>query len=65
VALKANPPDKEIVRRVEEAWPGAMAMATEPTFDHIIEAMLDANPEAMREHQAKAPPQAAAEMTYG
>jgi hypothetical protein len=34
VAPKAKPPDKEIVRRVEEARPGAMA--TEPTFDRII-----------------------------
>jgi hypothetical protein len=46
-------------RRVsKEARPGAMAI--KPTFDRIIEAMLDANPEAMREHQAKASPQAQA-----
>jgi hypothetical protein len=62
VAPEANPPGK-IVRRVEEARPGAMA--TEPIVDSVMEAILDANPEAMWKHQAKAPPRAAAEMTYG
>ena len=39
----------EAVRRVEQARPGARA--TDPTFDAIIEAILDANPEAVRDHQ--------------
>jgi hypothetical protein len=46
---KPKPHDKEVVRRVEKARPGAKA--TEPTFDVIIEAILGADPEAIREHQ--------------
>jgi hypothetical protein len=46
VPPKAKPRDKEVVRRVEEARPGAKA--TEPTFDAIIEAILGADPEATR-----------------
>lgn len=47
---RPKPHDKEQARRVEKARPGASA--TEPTFDAIIEAILDADPEAVREHQA-------------
>ena len=46
---KPKPSDKEVARRVEKARPGAKA--TEPTFDDIIDALLDADPEALREHQ--------------
>jgi hypothetical protein len=45
---KPKPHDKEVIRRVEKARPGAKA--TDPTFDAIIEAILDADPEAVREH---------------
>ena len=48
---KPKPQDKEIIRRVEKARPGAKA--TEPTFDDIIDAILGADPEAMREHKHK------------
>ena len=43
--------DEEAVRRVEQERPGARA--TDPTFDAIIEAILDADPEAVREHQKR------------
>ena len=46
---KPKPHDKEVVRRVEKARPGAKA--TEPTFEAIIEAILDADPDKVREHQ--------------
>jgi hypothetical protein len=46
---KPKPHDKEVVRRVEKARPGAKT--TEPTFEAIIDAILDANPEAVREHK--------------
>jgi hypothetical protein len=49
VPPKPKPHDKEVVRRVEEARPGAKA--TEPTFDAIIEAILSADPDAVRKHQ--------------
>ncbi len=49
VPPKSKPQDKEVVRRVEKARPGAQA--TEPTFDVIIDAILDADPEAVREHK--------------
>jgi hypothetical protein len=48
---KPKPHDKEVIRRVERARPGAKA--TEPTFDAIIDAILDADPKAVREHQKK------------
>ncbi len=50
VPPKPKPHDKEVIRRVEKARPGAKA--TEPTFDAIIEAILDADPKAVREHHA-------------
>ena len=47
---KRKPPtDAEAVRRVEQARPGARA--TDPTFDAIIEAILDTNPDAIRERK--------------
>ncbi len=46
---KAKPPDKEVIRRVEKTRPGAKA--TDPTFDAIIEAILGADAETIREHQ--------------
>jgi len=49
VPPKPKPHDKEVIRRVEKARPGAKTV--EPTFDAIIEAILDADPEAVREHQ--------------
>jgi hypothetical protein len=49
VPPKPKPHDKEVIRRVEKARPGAKA--TEPTFDAIIDAILDADFEALREHQ--------------
>jgi hypothetical protein len=49
VPPKPKPHDKEVIRRVEKARPGAKA--TDPTFDAIIEAILDADPEAVRKHQ--------------
>jgi hypothetical protein len=49
VPPKPKPHDKEVVRRVEEARPGAKA--TEPTFEAIIDALLGADPEAVREHK--------------
>jgi len=51
VPPKPKPHDKEVIRRVEKARPGAKA--TEPTFEAIIEAILDADPEAVREHQKR------------
>jgi hypothetical protein len=48
---KPKPHDKEVIRRVEKARPGAKAI--EPTFDAIIEAILGADPEAVREHKEK------------
>jgi hypothetical protein len=50
VLPKPKPHDKEVIRRVEKVRPEAKA--TEPTFDAIIEAILGADPEAIREHQA-------------
>jgi hypothetical protein len=49
MAPKSKPHDKEVIRRFEKARPGAKA--TDPTFDTIIEAILDADPEAVREHK--------------
>jgi hypothetical protein len=46
VPPKPKPHDKEVIRRVEKARPGAKA--TEPTFDAIIDAILDAKPENVR-----------------
>jgi hypothetical protein len=40
--------DEEVLRLVGEARPGAKA--TEPSFDFIIEAIIEADPEKMREH---------------
>jgi hypothetical protein len=51
VSPKPKPHDKEVIRRVEKARPGAKA--TDPTFDAIIEAILDANPKAVREHRRR------------
>jgi len=48
VPPKPRPHDKEVVRRVEKARPGAKT--TESTFDAIIDAILNADPEAVREH---------------
>jgi hypothetical protein len=49
---KRQPPnDAETVRRVEEARPDARA--TDPTFDAIIEAILDADADDVREHRRK------------
>ena len=47
---KAKPPDKEIIRRVEKARPGAKA--TDPSFDAIIDAILDANPKSFKGDRA-------------
>jgi hypothetical protein len=49
VPPKPKPHDKEVIRRVEKPCPGAKA--TEPTFDAVIEAILNAYPEAIRERQ--------------
>jgi hypothetical protein len=46
---KPKPHDKEVIRRVEKARPGAKTV--EPTFGAIIEAILGADPEAVREHK--------------
>ena len=46
---KPKPHDKEVIRRVEKARPGAKA--TEPTFDAIIDAILGADPKTVREEQ--------------
>ena len=51
VPPKPKPHDKEVIRRVEKARPGAKA--TDPTFDAIIEAVLGADPQAIREHQER------------
>jgi len=48
---KPKPHDKEVIRRVENARPGAKA--TDPTFETIIDAILGADPEAVREHKEK------------
>jgi len=50
VPPKPKPHDDEVARRVEKARPGAKA--TDPTFDAIAEAILDADPDAVRSHQA-------------
>jgi hypothetical protein len=41
--------DEEAVRRVEQARPGARA--ADSGFEAIIDALLDADPEAVREYQ--------------
>ena len=46
--------DEEAIRRVEQARPGARA--TDPTFDAIIEAILGADPDAVRETKVKRRP---------
>jgi hypothetical protein len=48
---KPKPHDAEVTRRVEEARPGAKA--ADPTFDAIIEAILDADSETVREHKQR------------
>jgi hypothetical protein len=49
VPPKAKPHDKEVIRCVEKARPGAKA--TEPTFEAIIDAILGADADKVREHQ--------------
>jgi hypothetical protein len=47
---KRKPPTgEEQVRRVEQARPGART--TDSAFDNIIDAILGADPKAVREHQ--------------
>lgn len=46
---KPKPHDKEVIRRVEKARPGAKT--TEPAFETIIDAILGADPEKVQEHQ--------------
>jgi hypothetical protein len=51
VPPKPKPHDKEVIRRVEKARPGAKA--TEPTFEIIIDAILGADPDAVRDDKKK------------
>jgi hypothetical protein len=51
VPPKPKPHDKEVIRRVEKARPGAKT--TEPTFETIIDAILEADADAVREHKEK------------
>ncbi len=51
VPPKPKPHDKEVIRRVEKARPGAKT--TEPAFETIIDAILGANTNAVREHHYK------------